>query len=445
MDYKDTINLPKTAFPMKARLAQKEPEMLKNWENIRLYEKIKETNAQAKKFILHDGPPYANGHIHIGTALNKILKDIIIKSKNMDGYNTPYTPGWDCHGLPIELNVEKKLGSKKKTMSKAEVRKKCREYAGGFINIQREEFKRLGVLGQWDDPYLTMKNEYSATIVREFAKFAASGAVYKQKRPIQWCASCKTALAEAEVEYHDHESPSIYVKFPLISEIGDKVPGLKGTKASVIIWTTTPWTIPANLAISLHPDYEYVAVAVGDETYILAEELLMQTMAACGIEGYEIKERFPGSVLENMTCRHPLYDRESLIILGTHVTTEAGTGCVHTAPGHGQEDYEAGLTYGLDIYAPVDNDGKFTKDVDFFDGQFVFAANKPINEALAENGALLKEENIVHSYPHCWRCRKPIIFRATEQWFISMKKTGLRKKALENISQVEWIPRWGKD
>lgn len=445
MEYKNTINLPKTDFPMKASLHRKEPEILKQWEEIKLYEKIRESAKNGEKFILHDGPPYANGHIHIGTALNKILKDIIIKSKTMTGYQTVYIPGWDCHGLPIEHNVEKQLGKKKLSLSKAEIRQNCREYAEKFIDIQREEFKRLGVLGDWDSPYLTMSHDYTATIVREFAKFVDSGEVHKRKKPIQWCASCQTALAEAEVEYQDHESPSVYVKFPLISDISEKLPILKGQKVSVLIWTTTPWTIPANLAICVHPDFDYAAVKTGDEVLILAEGLLNQTMLTCEIEDFEIKERFPGNILEGMKCRHPLYDRDSLLILGTHVTLDAGTGCVHTAPGHGQEDYEIGLKYGLDIFAPVDNSGRFTSEVDLFSGQFVFDANKQINETLSRNNMLLKEEEIIHSYPHCWRCKRPVIFRATEQWFISMEKNSLRQKALENIKKVEWIPRWGKE
>jgi len=445
MEYKNTINLPKTDFPMKASLPRKEPEMLKHWEKATLYEKVKQANPGGRKFILHDGPPYANGHLHIGHALNKILKDFILKSKTMNGFQTVYIPGWDCHGLPIELNVEKKLGKKKKSFSTDELRKNCREYAGTFVGIQCEEFKRLGVFGDWDTPYLTMTSDYSATIVREFAKFAQAGSVYKRKKPIQWCASCRTALAEAEVEYHDETTPSIYVKFPIVSDISAGFPGLGGRSASVLIWTTTPWTIPANLAICVHPDFDYVAVETGEDILILAEGLLQQTMQACEIRDFEIKERFTGKALENLRCRHPLYDRESLLILGNHVTLEAGTGCVHTAPGHGQEDYEAGLAYNLDIYAPVDDNGCFTSDVDFFSGQFVFAANSHISQMLAQKGALLKEQDIVHSYPHCWRCKKPVIFRATEQWFISMEQNGLRRKALDCINQTEWIPRWGRE
>jgi len=445
MDYKNTINLPKTDFPMKASLAQNEPVMLKQWQEMGLYDKIKQAHAGRQKFILHDGPPYANGNIHIGTALNKILKDIIIKSKNMSGFSTVYVPGWDCHGLPIELNVEKKLGKKKENLQKTEIRKNCREYAANFVNIQREEFKRLGVLAEWDNPYLTLTNGYSSTIVREFGKFVAAGSVYKKKKPIQWCASCQTALAEAEVEYEDHSSPSIYVKFPLISDVGQTVPELAGRKASVLIWTTTPWTIPANLAICVNPEYEYVAVKAGDDILILAEGLLAATMLDCEIEGYALLATFKGSILEGLKCRHPLYDRESQLVLGDHVTLEAGTGCVHTAPGHGQEDYEVGLKYGLDVYAPVNNKGCFTKEVEDFAGQFVFAANKPINKKLADIGALVKERDITHSYPHCWRCKQPVIFRATEQWFISMETNDLRKKALAAIEQTQWIPRWGID
>ena len=445
MDYKDTINLPRTDFPMKASLSSKEPEMLKQWEAMKLYEKIIARKNEEKKYILHDGPPYANGHIHIGTALNKILKDIVVKSKTMDGYTSHYVPGWDCHGLPIELQVEKELGKKKGTVPKVEIRKLCGQYAAKFMAIQREEFKRLGVLGEWDNPYLTMNADYVATIVREFGKFVEKGNVYKRKKPIQWCASCRTALAEAEVEYQEHTSPSIYVKFPLISDIGTKLPSLKGKKVSVIIWTTTPWTIPANLALCLHPEFDYVAVEAGTEVFIVAEGLLHRTMLAAEIDTFKIIETFSGTLLEGMKCRHPLYERESLVILGSHVTLDAGTGCVHTAPGHGQEDYEIGLKYNLDIYAPVDDAGCFIPEVEFFGGQFVFAANKAVNEKLREKSALLTEEEIVHSYPHCWRCKNPVVFRATEQWFISMEKNDLRKKALACIQQVEWIPPWGRE
>ena len=445
MNYKDTLNLPRTDFPMKANLAQREPEILKAWEDKDLYSKIKAASRDREKFVLHDGPPYANGHIHIGTALNKILKDIIIKSKTMAGFSSVYRPGWDCHGLPIEHQVDKELGARRQSVSILEKRGLCRAYAQKFIDIQRSEFKRLGVFGDWDHPYLTMDKSYTAAIVREFGKFVAAGSIYRRKKPIQWCASCKTALAEAEVEYQDSSSPSIHVKFPLLSDPGQKIPALRGKKVFVVIWTTTPWTIPANLAISFHPDFTYAAVEIGNEVYIIAEGLLLRTLAALNIESYKIIDTFPGSLLEGLACRHPFIERDSLLILGNHVTLEAGTGCVHTAPGHGQEDYEMGLRYNLAIYAPVDDDGRFTADVDFFAGQFVFAANRAVISKLKEANALLKEETLTHAYPHCWRCKNPIVFRATEQWFISLENSKLRERALKAIMNVQWIPPWGRE
>jgi isoleucyl-tRNA synthetase len=445
MDYRSTLNLPKTDFPMKANLAKREPDLLKAWEGKGIYRQLSQQAKGRPKYILHDGPPYANGNIHIGTALNKILKDFIVKSKFMAGFDSHYVPGWDCHGLPVEHEVEKSLGSKKGELSIVEIRRRCRDYAAKFVGIQREEFKRLGVFGEWEDPYLTMNFEYQATIVREFGKFLLNGSVYKGKKPVHWCPTCKTALAEAEVKYEDHHSSSIYVKFKMISEIGKGFPNLRGKPVSVIIWTTTPWTIPANLAIALHPDFTYVAVDIGGEVYILAEGLLENVMEKFRIKKYEVLEKFPGKKLEGFKCRHPFLDRDSLIILASYVTLDAGTGCVHTAPGHGQEDYESGVQYGLDIYSPVDDDGRFMKDVLFFAGQFVFDANQAVNKKLAEVGALLKEEMMVHSYPHCWRTNDPIIFRATEQWFISMDKKGLRQNALKSINEVTWIPPWGRD
>ena len=445
MDYRSTLNLPKTDFPMKANLAKREPDLLKAWEGKGIYRQLSQQAKGRPKYILHDGPPYANGNIHIGTALNKILKDFIVKSKFMAGFDSHYVPGWDCHGLPVEHEVEKSLGSKKGELSIVEIRRRCRDYAARFVGIQREEFKRLGVFGEWEDPYLTMNFEYQATIVREFGKFLLNGSVYKGKKPVHWCPTCKTALAEAEVKYEDHHSSSIYVKFKMVSEIGKEFPSLQGKPVSVIIWTTTPWTIPANLAIALHPDFTYVAVDVGGEVYILAEGLLENVMEKFRIKKYEVLEKFPGKKLEGFKCRHPFLDRDSLIILASYVTLDAGTGCVHTAPGHGQEDYESGVQYGLDIYSPVDDDGRFMKDVLFFAGQFVFDANEAVNKKLAEVGALLKEEMMVHSYPHCWRTNDPIIFRATEQWFISMDKKGLRQNALKSINEVTWIPPWGRD
>ncbi|NWF92885.1 MAG: isoleucine--tRNA ligase [Syntrophaceae bacterium] len=445
MDYRQTLNLPKTDFPMKANLAKREPEILKEWEEKGIYRQLSQGARGRPKYILHDGPPYANGNIHIGTALNKILKDFVVKSKFMSGYASHYIPGWDCHGLPVEHEVEKSLGPKKAGLSVVQIRRRCREYAARYVAIQREEFKRLGVFGEWENPYLTMNFPYQATIVREFGKFLLDGSVYKGKKPVHWCPTCKTALAEAEVKYEDHRSPSIYVKFKMISEIENNFPSLKGKPVFVIIWTTTPWTIPANLAIALHPDFTYVAVDVGREIYILAEGLLEEVMKKFGIQRYRILEKFQGRRLEGLRCRHPFLDRDSLIILASYVTLDAGTGCVHTAPGHGQEDYESGVQYGLDIYSPVDDDGRFTEDVAFFAGQFVFDANGPVIRKLAEVGALLKEEMMVHSYPHCWRTNDPIIFRATEQWFISMDQKGLRENALRSINEVVWIPPWGRD
>jgi isoleucyl-tRNA synthetase len=444
MEYKETLNLPVTAFPMKGNLPQREPEMLKQWAQAELYKNIEETGKGRPRYILHDGPPYANGHIHIGHALNKILKDIVLKSKRMSGFDAPYVPGWDCHGLPIELQVEKNLGSKKHEVSKLQMRKLCREYAKKFVDIQAEEFKRLGVLGEWDDPYLTMKHSYEGSIARELARFAENGGLYKGKKPVHWCSSCGTALAEAEVEYADHKSPSIFVKFALKEDLGAVIPELAGKQASVVIWTTTPWTIPANLAIALHPELDYVALNVNGEILIVADGLKESFLKEIGAEG-EVIATFPSRLLERKLARHPFYDRDSVILLGEHVTLEAGTGAVHTAPGHGQEDYELGLKEGLDIYNPVDNRGRYYDNLEFFGGQFVFDANKTVIEKLTEVGALITVKEISHSYPHCWRCKKPIIFRATEQWFISMERNGLRQKSLAEINNVNWIPKWGRE
>ena len=445
MDYKKTLNLPRTAFPMKASLSQREPEVLRKWDTIGLYDQIRRSSMGRPRFILHDGPPYANGNIHIGTALNKILKDMVIRSRQMNGFDSPYVPGWDCHGLPIEHQVDQELGKKKNKMSQVEVRRNCRAYAEKYIEVQKEEFKRLGVMGEWENPYLTMKNAYVATIVREFGKFALDGGLNKSKKPIYWCSTCKTALAEAEVEYEVRTSPSIYVRFPLLSDVSDSCPFLAGMEVHLVIWTTTPWTIPANLALALHPDFQYVAVDVGDDqVYVLADGLLETSMETFGIADYKVLGQIDPKTLEGKHCRHPIYDRRSLIILADYVTMDTGTGCVHTAPGHGREDYEVGLAYDLEIYSPVDDDGRFT-DVDFFAGMFVFDANTAVIDKLAELGMLISKGNITHTYPHCWRCKKPVIFRATEQWFISMEKTQLRQKALGCVDQVNWIPAWGRD
>jgi len=445
MEYKTTLNLPKTRFPMKANLVNKEPEILARWKNEGLYNIIREQSSNRKKYMLHDGPPYANGNIHMGHALNKILKDIILKSKQMSGFDAPYVPGWDCHGLPIEHKVDKELGKKKKEMTQVDIRKFCRQYAEKYVNIQREEFERLGILGEWENPYLTMNYAYEATTVKEFGKFALNGGLHRSKKPVYWCNSCQTALAEAEVEYENHTSPSIFVKFSAVSDISQILPSLKGKKISFIIWTTTPWTIPANLAIALNPKLDYVAADVGsDEVFILAEGLFNICMDSFGINNRKILETFNSTVLEGQKAKHPLYERESLVVLADYVTLEAGTGCVHTAPGHGREDYETGLKYGLEVYSPVDDRGCFTEEVEYFAGKEVFSANEDVKQKLNEVGALINEEKITHEYPHCWRCKRPVIFRSTEQWFISMEKNDLRKKSLEEIKKVSWIPSWGE-
>jgi isoleucyl-tRNA synthetase len=445
-DYKSTLNLPQTKFPMKAQLSRREPELLKQWETKHLYQSIRERAKGRDKFILHDGPPYANGSIHLGTALNKILKDIIVKHRFMEGWDSTYVPGWDCHGLPIEHQVDKMLGDRKKDLSTTSIRQECRDYATKFIEIQKDEFKRLGVLGVWEDPYLTMNHGYVAQIVREFATLVDMGSVYRGRKPIYWCAQCRTALAEAEVEYNDYTSPSIYVQFPLVSDPPDPIGGIDKEKTSVVIWTTTPWTIPANLAVALHPDYSYTAVKVPDgRCFVMAEDLVAAVMEELGFASYEKVGSLPGSQWENLRCRHPLYDRDSVLALGDHVTLEQGTGCVHTAPGHGQEDFDVGRRYGLDVFAPVDDEGRFTEEAPPFQGQFVFEADPNVTARLREKGALLKEDRLEHSYPHCWRCKEPIIYRATEQWFISMEANGLRQRALENIRNVAWVPHWGRE
>ncbi len=446
MDYKTTLNLPDTGFPMKANLVIREPEIISKWKSEGLYKIIREQSQDRKKYMLHDGPPYANGNIHMGHALNKILKDIIIKSKQMSGFDAPYVPGWDCHGLPIEHKVDKELGKNKKEMSQVDIRKSCRKYAEKYVNIQREEFERLGVTGEWDNPYLTMNYAYEAAIIREFGRFALNGGLFRSKKPVYWCNSCRTALAEAEVEYEDHKSPSIYVKFPVVSDISNLLPELKDKKVFFVIWTTTPWTIPANLAIALNPEFDYIAAEIDNgEVLILAEGLFNICMELFGFEKNRILVKFNAPILENQRARHPLYDRDSVVVLADYVTLDTGTGCVHTAPGHGREDYETGLKYGLDVYSPVDDSGHFTNDVGFFAGKEVFSANDDVIQKLTETGALIKKVSITHEYPHCWRCKKPVIFRSTEQWFISMEKNDLRKKALEEIKKVSWIPSWGEE
>jgi isoleucyl-tRNA synthetase len=443
MDYRDTLNLPKTGFKMKANLAQKEPVVLKLWDKKKLYQQIQKSSQGKPLFILHDGPPYANGNIHLGTAFNKILKDIILRSKRMAGYNAPYIPGWDCHGLPIEHNVDLELGDKKKTIPKLAKREACRKYANKWIKIQKEQFKRLGVLGDWDNPYLTIGYDYEATIASEFNKFLLSDSVVRHRKPVYWCSTCTTALAEAEVEYHDHRSPSIYVKFPALSDLSDIDPALAGDKVFFVIWTTTPWTLPANLAVALHPEFEYAAVGVGDETLIIAARLVETVMGEMGITEYAVKGCFGAKAFENRQCSHPFFDRTSLLVLADYVTLDAGTGCVHTAPGHGADDYLTGLRYNLEVLSPVSSDGRYTDEAGVYSGLKIPEVNRKINEDMLKSGMLMYEKSINHSYPHCWRCKKPVMYRATPQWFISMEKNQLRDKALAAIKEVRWTPAWG--
>ncbi len=448
MDYKETLNLPKTEFPMKARLSQREPEILKRWEDEGLYWRIREARKGSPLWVLHDGPPYANGHIHMGHALNKVLKDIINRFKVLEGYDINYVPGWDCHGLPIEHQVEKELGPKKREMSKAEIRRLCRRYAEKYIDIQRDEFKRLGVVGDWEHPYITMDYRYEATILRELGRCFEAGLVEEGLKPVYWCIHCETALAEAEVEYGDHSSPSIYVKFPAVGDLSSLFPQLGSAPAYFVIWTTTPWTLPANLAIAVNPQYTYAAVEVNHrnntEVWVLAEGLIDEVMAAGGAEDCKVLGTVKGRELEGKRYRHPFEPREGMVILADYVTLVQGSGCVHTAPGHGLEDYISGLQYGLDVYNPVDDQGRLDDTVSHFKGEVVWDANPKVTALLEELGYLIKEEPISHSYPHCWRCKEPVIFRATPQWFICMESKDLRKRCLEAIDHVNWVPAWGR-
>ena len=505
LDLKKTINLPKTAFSQKANLAQSEVARLKKWAELDLYNLILQERAGAKKFILHDGPPYANADIHLGTALNKILKDFVVKSRTVMGFDAPYVPGYDCHGLPIELYVDRKLGAKKANLSPVAIRRACREHASEALKRQTRDFQRLGIFGEWENPYLTMSNHYEAETARLFGRFVERGYVYKGARPVYWCIHDQTALAEAEVEYHQHSSPSVYVKFPLSSDPASVDPALAGRKVFVLIWTTTPWTLPANLGIAVHPDFEYAAFEHNDEVYIVASELLEAVAEKCGLGKRERDERvapkvlarFLGARLDRLEARHPWIDRPSLLMVGEHVTlggeadaeteldvkdareksstSKAGTGAVHTAPGHGHDDFVIGKRYGLEIYCPVDNSGRFTPDVEHFAGQTVFEANPRIVEFMRERGVLLFTETYAHRYPHCWRCKNPVIFRATPQWFISMDRAGgpvverdedgrdrsnftenfsdaspatgtsLREAAFREIERVKWLPAWGRE
>ena len=455
-EWKDTVNLPRTEFPMKANLQTVEPEWLERWGAMDLYGKIRERRKGAPKFVLHDGPPYANGNIHLGTALNKILKDLVVKSRSMAGFDAPYVLGYDCHGLPIELKVDRELGAKKREMSIADFCRACRAYAEKFIGVMNKEFQRLLVLGDWDNLYLTMNFKYQAAIARSLGKFVEQGLVYKGKKPVHWCIHCRTALAEAEVEYADHSSPSIYVEFPLADasagELATRVPALKGRAVSVLIWTTTPWTIPSNLAVAFHPEFDYAAYDVDGRAVILAEGLAETVGKVVGREFTAPVAKMKGAALEGIRFRHPLYERDSVGVLGDYVTLDAGTGAVHTAPGHGADDFNTGKRYGLEIYAPIGPGGHFNADVELFAGQRVFDANPKVEEALKERSRLWHRETFAHQYPHCWRCHHPVIFLATSQWFIRLDGEPviggqtLREAAIDAVdNKVKWIPTWGHD
>ncbi len=454
MDYKDTLNLPKTSFPMKANLPKLEPEMLKQWEEMDIYARLRQASAKRPLWILHDGPPYANNRIHMGTALNKILKDFVVKSRSMLGNNAVYVPGWDCHGLPIEHEVDKELGidtasvDVRRAMDPMEKIRRCREHARKFVDIQREEFKRLGIIGDWKHPYITMEPAYQAVIAREFGRFVGRGIVYKGLKPVHWCMHCKTALAQAEVEYEDQTTPSVYVKFP-VKTASPALQGALGVKrASLVIWTTTPWTLPANLAIAVHPFETYTAVEIDGESLIVARPLAEALAGLPGVRGRAslTEMAVSGEGLEGTVARHPWIDRDVPVLAADFVAMDTGTGLVHIAPGHGEEDYELGRKAGLNIYNPVDDDGRFAPEMSEFGGLTVWEANPKIVEHLRKIGALVAEVTLNHEYPHCWRCKNPTLFRATEQWFISMDKTGLRQRALDAIqNEIAWIPAWGRE
>jgi isoleucyl-tRNA synthetase len=453
-DLKATLNLPHTDFPMKANLPQSEPKRLTAWEQEGLYEQIRAARQDAPSYVLHDGPPYANGEIHLGHALNKCLKDFVVKSKTMAGFNAPYVPGWDCHGLPIEIKVDAKLGGKKLQMPTIAVRRACREYAQKYLDLQRAQFQRLGVLGRWNRPYSTMTPEYESKIVETFFGFLERGFVYKGLKPVLWCMHDRTALAEAEIEYEMHTSPSVYVRYRLTSAPEALDTRLAGKRVSTIIWTTTPWTLPASLAVAFHPDFEYVALEQEGEVSIVAEALAAATRTACGLENAHEIARFPGARLERATFAHPFLQRTILGVLATYVTTDQGTGVVHTAPAHGVDDFATGTRYGLSQLCDVDDGGHLRNGLPEYDGLYVFKANEPIIALLAERHALMGRQDIHHSYPHCWRCHRPVIFRATEQWFIGMETpmpradgsmTTFRQRALEEIEGVKWDPGWGKE
>lgn len=451
-DYKNTLNLPKTAFPMKANLAQREPQRLKTWLNDDLYGQIRQARAGQAKFILADGPPYANGDIHIGHAVNKVLKDIIVKSKTLSGYDAPYVPGWDCHGLPIELMVEKKVGKAGQKVTAQVFRAKCREYAGKQVDRQREDFKRLGVLADWDEPYLTMKPAFEAEQLRAFGRMIKNGHLQRGFKPVHWCLDCQSALAEAEVEYADKTSPAIDVAFAFTAP--DQLAALFGlqqalAEASIVIWTTTPWTLPANQAVAVHPELDYVLLEVvhQDKTQqlVIAAELQTAFLKRLGIEEAKVLGQAQGQQLAGLQLQHPFYARQVPVVLGEHVTTDAGTGAVHTAPGHGVDDYNVGLANNLPVDNPVGANGCFIDGTELFAGKRVFQANELVLDVLRERKALLKHSEFEHSYPHCWRHKSPVIFRATPQWFISMDQAKLREQAQANIAKVEWLPEWGEE
>ena len=451
LDLKSTLNLPQTAFPMKANLPQREPQWLERWDKMGLYARLRELRRGAPRFILHDGPPYANGNIHLGHALNKILKDLAVRSRTLLGFDAPYLPGWDCHGLPIEIKVDQELGARKQAMDKLEFRRHCREYAQRYVEIQKQEFRRLGVLGEWDDAYLTLERGYEATIVRELLGFFERGSAYRGLKPVHWCTSCRTALAEAEVEYEDHRSPSIYVRYPLppAPDGATALPG--GLRAParlpvfLPIWTTTPWTLPASLAIAVHPQFEYRLVEADGAGYLVAAGRLAAVRQEVGWKRVTELGTVKGAALENLRARHPWLDRPIPVILADHVSLDQGTGLVHTAPGHGQEDYAVGQRYGLQPYAPLDDGGRFLPEVERYAGLEVSAANPKIVSDLRASGALMADAPLDHSYPHCWRCHNPVLLRATEQWFISMERGGLRERARDAVLKVRWIPAAGQE
>jgi isoleucyl-tRNA synthetase len=454
LDLKSTVNLPKTAFPMKASLPQREPQILARWEEMDIYGQIRAARAGAPLYVLHDGPPYANGPLHLGHALNKCLKDFIVKSKTMAGFDSPYVPGWDCHGLPIEIKVDQKLGGKKLQMNPSDVRLECRKYAQKFLDLQREQFKRIGVFGQWDNPYSTMNPSYEAAVIETFFAFFENSFIYKGLRSVYWCIHDRTALAEAEVEYENHKSPSIYVRYKMLSPAEKIDPRLAGKEVYTIIWTTTPWTLPASRAVAFNKDFVYVALQNPEDgkVYIVARDLAEATKAACKLEDAKEIAEFPGSVLEHTVFLHPFLDRQIAGVLANYVTTEQGTGAVHTAPAHGADDFATGVKYQIELTCDVDASGRIHNGLPEYDGLQVFKANEPIVELVAARGALMGRRDIEHSYPHCWRCHNPIIFRATEQWFISMEakmpdgsNESLRERALAEVKKAKWDPAWGEE